>query len=221
MKFIIDFNNNWNNFLNEEFYKPYFKELENKVYDSYNKDVCFPLFENIFNAYKYTDLLDIKVVIIGQDPYHDYNQAHGLSFSVLNGIIPPSLKNIYKEIIDEYGILNSSNGDLTNWSMQGVFLLNRTLTVKSHNANSHKNYGWMTFTENTIKYINEKKKNVVYLLWGKDATILEKYIDKTSNLVLTAPHPSPLSSYRGFFGCNHFKLCNEYLKSTNQKEIIW
>lgn len=220
-KMIINFKNNWNDFLNTEFNKDYFKDLSKKVDEAYQNDICFPKSDEIFNAFKYCDLNDVKVVIIGQDPYHDFNQAHGLAFSVLNGVLPPSLKNIYKEIENEFGSVINCNGNLTNWANQGVFLLNRTLTVKAHQANSHKNFGWSEFTLNTIKYLGKTKKNVVYMLWGQDAINLQKYIDSKTNLVLTSPHPSPLSSYRGFFGNNHFKLCNEYLKSKEEKEVIW
>lgn len=212
----------WKDFFDCEKNKDYYQKLMDFVNDQYQTNTIFPKKEDIFNAFKYTELSDLKVVIIGQDPYHNYNQAHGLAFSVNeHSPIPPSLKNIYKELELEYNTVIDQNGDLTYLAHQGVFLLNTVLTVKLNEANSHKNIGWETFTDNAIKFINENKKNVVYILWGNNAISKKKFIDQSNNLILTSPHPSPLSCYRGFLGNNHFKKSNEYLKSKNIPEIQW
>ncbi len=178
---------------------------------------------DIFNALKYTSYSDVKVVILGQDPYHGPNQAHGLAFSVQKGVTPPpSLVNIYKEIEAEYGItMPKDYGCLTSWAKQGVLLLNTTLTVRAHNANSHKDAGWQIFTDNVIKKINEREKPCVFLLWGNNAIKKSSFIDKSKHLVLSCPHPSPLSAYRGFFGCNHFKLANQFLLENGMSPIDW
>lgn len=215
-------NNGWLDFFQEEMKKEYFVELQKYIDMEYQNNIIYPSYEDIYNAFKYCDLKNVKVVIIGQDPYHEPNQAHGLAFSVNEGIaLPPSLKNIYKEISDEFNITMSNNGDLSGWAKQGVFLLNTVLTVRQHQANSHKQKGWEQFTDNAISYLNKNRKNVVYLLWGKPAMEKVKLIDKNNNLILTSPHPSPLSSYRGFFGNNHFIKANQYLLDTNQEQIDW
>lgn len=215
-------NNKWNDFLNQESDKEYFQNLINFINKEYDNKIIYPKKDDIFNAFKLTDLDDLKVVIIGQDPYHEPNQAHGLAFSVLEGVkVPPSLKNIYREIEDEFNCIMIDNGNLSYLAEQGVFLINTVLTVEAHKANSHKNIGWEIFTDNVIKYINSKKKNVVYLLWGAPAISKSKFINAEENYILTSPHPSPLSAYRGFLGNNHFKLCNEYLVNTSQTPIVW
>lgn len=185
--------------------------------------VIFPAKENIFNAFKYTELDNLKVVILGQDPYHNYNQAHGLAFSVQKGVdIPPSLQNIYKELarsIPEFKIPN--HGYLVDWAKQGVFLLNTTLTVEAHKANSHKDIGWETFTDTVISKISENKHNVVFMLWGSHARKKKVLIDSSKHLILESTHPSPLSAHRGFLGCNHFVDCNKYLIEKKDQKIDW
>ncbi|MCR5608410.1 MAG: uracil-DNA glycosylase [Lachnospiraceae bacterium] len=202
--------NTWKYFFRQEKEKEYLKKLEVFVKDQYSKTTVFPAYENIFNAYRYTKPKDIKAVILGQDPYHNVGQAHGLAFSVNKGVaLPPSLVNIYKELEDDLGIKTPDHGFLEKWAMQGVMLLNTVLTVRAHEANSHKGMGWETFTDNTIKYINELDQPIVFLLWGSPAQQKAKFLNNKNHLVLKAPHPSPLSAYRGFFGCKHFSMTNE------------
>ncbi len=222
----------WKPFLDSEFEKPYFKELSNFLHDAYAKKTIFPPKQKVFRAFS-TDLNQVKVVILGQDPYHTPGAAHGLAFSVPDAQpIPPSLKNIYKEIEDEYqNILpkedfsamqkRHESGNLNNWQKQGVLLLNNVLTVEAHHAGSHRGHGWETFTEEAIKYLNAQKEGLVFLLWGRDARNKAKLINRSRHLVLEAPHPSPLSAYAGFFGCGHFKKCNDYLKAHGLKQINW
>lgn len=184
--------------------------------------VIYPPTEQVFNAFKYTEFADVKVVILGQDPYHGVNQAHGLAFSVnKNTAIPPSLKNIYKEIAEDIGVLPPTHGDLTHWAEQGVLLLNTVLTVQANQANSHRNQGWEVFTDAVIKSLNDAKQPIVFLLWGSAAQQKATLINTDKHTILTAPHPSPLSAYRGFFGCKHFSRTNETLISNGQKPIIW
>lgn len=202
------------------------------MHDAYAKKTIFPPKQKVFRAFS-TDLNQVKVVILGQDPYHTPGAAHGLAFSVPDAQpIPPSLKNIYKEIEDEYqNILpkedfsamqkRHKSGNLNNWQKQGVLLLNNVLTVEAHHAGSHRGHGWETFTEEAIKYLNVQKQSLVFLLWGRDARNKAKLIDRSKHLVLEAPHPSPLSAYAGFFGCGHFKKCNDYLKAHGLKQISW
>ncbi len=219
MKF---FNNSWDEALEDEFEKDYFKSLLEKVDEEYQKHTVYPPRGKIFSAFKHCDLKDVKVVILGQDPYHEEGQAHGMCFSVMPGIdTPPSLKNIYKELNSEFGFPVPNNGYLVPWSDQGVFLLNTTLTVRAHQANSHSTYGWQKFTDRVIEEINKQDKPVVFLLWGRNAISKAKFINQTKHLVLTSAHPSPLSAYQGFLGNNHFKKCNEFLKSKNRGEINW
>lgn len=216
--------NTWKNFFKNENKKEYFIELIDKVDKEYKEKVCYPDYENIFKIFEIVPLNEIKVVIIGQDPYHGPGQAMGLSFSVPNGQeIPPSLVNIFKEIKLEYedNFDLPKNGDLTSWAKQGVFLLNNTLTVEAHKANSHKDYGWNEFTDNVIKYIDKQNFNKVFVLWGNFAKNKATLIDNDNSLILKSPHPSPLSANKGFFGNNHFKKINEYLKDNNLKEINW
>ena len=212
----------WEASLAAEFKKPYYKELYTKVKSEYETSVVYPPSEEIFTAFSLTDLSDVKVLILGQDPYHEPGQAHGLSFSVKPGIqIPPSLMNIYKELHDELGLYIPNNGYLTKWADQGVLMLNTVLTVRAHNANSHKGIGWEEFTDAAIKALNELDKPIVYMLWGSNAGSKAQMLNNNKQLVLKAPHPSPLSSYRGFFGCNHFIKCNEFLKANGLSEIDW
>ncbi|WP_457743618.1 uracil-DNA glycosylase [Sulfurimonas sp.] len=212
----------WKNILQEEFTKSYFFSLKAFLLEEEKKSTVFPSNKNIFNAYNTTKFEDVKVVIIGQDPYHGENQAHGLAFSVLKGNkIPPSLVNIFKELNSDIGCAIPQSGELLKWANQGVFLINAVLSVRAHSAGSHRNKGWENFTDATIKAINNKLDNIVFILWGKPAQMKEKFIDETKHLVLKAPHPSPLSSYRGFFGSKPFSQTNIYLKEHGKKEIDW
>lgn len=212
----------WESVLSEEFKKPYYSSLYKKIKTEYESTVVYPPSNEIFTAFNLTDIDKVKVLILGQDPYHEPGQAHGLSFSVKPGIqIPPSLLNIYKELHDELGLYIPNNGYLTKWADQGVLMLNTVLTVRAHNANSHKGLGWEEFTDAAIKALNELDKPVVYMLWGSPAQRKAQMLNNKKQLVLKAPHPSPLSSYRGFFGCNHFIKCNEYLKANGLSEIDW
>lgn len=204
--------------------KPYFKQiLDFLACESAKGKVIFPTKENIFNAFKYTELDNLKVVILGQDPYHNYNQAHGLAFSVQKGVdIPPSLQNIYKELARSIPEFKTPNhGYLVDWAKQGVFLLNTTLTVEAHKANSHKDIGWETFTDTVINKISENKHNVVFMLWGSHARKKKVLIDSSRHLILESTHPSPLSAHRGFLGCNHFVDCNKYLIEKKDQKIDW
>ena len=212
----------WDAALASEFKKPYYKQLYTKIKSEYETRVVYPPSEEIFTAFGLTDLDDVKVLILGQDPYHEVGQAHGLSFSVKPGIqIPPSLQNIYKELKDEMGLYIPNNGYLTKWASQGVLMLNTVLTVRSGMANSHKGIGWEQFTDAAIEALNKLDKPIVYMLWGSNAQSKEKMLNNKKQLVLKAPHPSPLSAYRGFFGCNHFIKCNEFLKANGISEIDW
>jgi uracil-DNA glycosylase len=211
----------WQDFLQSEFAKPYFKQLSNFLHEAYQNTTVYPPKQQVFSAFT-TDLNQVKVVILGQDPYHEPKQAHGLAFSVQDGIrIPPSLLNIYKEIQAEYAKPIPKSGKLTRWQEQGVLLLNNVLTVEAHKAGSHRGQGWETFTENCIKYLNETRPHLVFILWGRDARNKAKIIDKTKHLVLESAHPSPLSAHNGFFGNNHFKLCNQKLAEWGIPEIDW
>lgn len=219
MKF---FNNGWDKVLEDEFEKTYFQDLLNKVDEEYSKYKVYPARGKIFSALTNCDINDVKVVILGQDPYHEEGQAHGMSFSVLPGVaIPPSLKNIYKEIENEYGFTAPNHGYLMKWAKQGVLLLNATLTVREHQANSHAKFGWQKFTDRVIQEVAKQNKPVVFILWGNNAISKEKFIDKTKHLVLKSVHPSPLSAYAGFFGNNHFKLANDFLRNNRREEIDW
>lgn len=213
----------WYQFLASEFKSSYMKNLDLFLKSEVdNGKKIFPKKSDIFNALKFTPLNDVKVVIIGQDPYHGENQAHGLSFSVLPGIkSPPSLVNIYKEIQSEYDLKIPNNGHLKSWADQGVLLLNCVLTVEASKANSHQKKGWELFTDKIVDILNENCSEIVFILWGSYAQTKGKDIDENKHYVLKGPHPSPLSAYRGFFGCNHFKLANEYLISKNKKPINW
>lgn len=214
----------WSDILAEEKQKPYFKQiLDFLANETSSGKVIFPLKENIFNAFKYTELDNLKIVILGQDPYHNYNQAHGLAFSVQKEIdVPPSLRNMYKELSNSLeGFDIPDHGCLTKWAEQGVFLLNTTLTVEAHKANSHKDIGWQIFTDTVIEKISRHKEHVVFMLWGSHARKKKNLIDSSKHLILESTHPSPLSAHRGFLGCNHFKMANEYLNSIGKPMIDW
>lgn len=214
--------NDWDNILKEEFNKKYYLELREFLKHEYKNGLIFPDMHDIFNALKYTSYKDTKVVILGQDPYHDQSQAHGLAFSVKPNIpTPPSLLNIYKELNNELGIFIPNNGYLISWAKQGVLLLNTVLTVKAHMANSHKNKGWEIFTDNIIRYLNKRNEPIIFVLWGANARSKKRLIDTSKHYILEAPHPSPLSAHRGFFGCNHFKKINEILEKLNKEKINW
>lgn len=212
----------WQEFFNKERVLPYYVQLKEKVDLDYKNYVCYPPHNLILNAFKLTPLNEVKVVIMGQDPYHNPNQAMGLAFSVPNGEkLPPSLRNIYKEIENEYGKKMVDNGDLTYLAKQGVLLLNSLLSVKKNQPLSHQNYGYETLIENVIKVLNEDNNPKVFILWGNSAKTIKRLITNSNHYVLTSAHPSPLSAYHGFFGNNHFKLTNEFLKNNNLKQINW
>ncbi|MFN3758631.1 MAG: uracil-DNA glycosylase [Algoriphagus aquaeductus] len=218
----VKIEDSWKNSLNEIFQADFFKELTHFVKQEYQSNQVFPPGKEIFNAFWHCPLPAVKVVILGQDPYHGINQAHGLSFSVKPGIpFPPSLLNIFKEIKRDLGLDMPPNGDLTRWADQGVFLLNATLTVRANQAGSHQNRGWETFTDEVIKCINRDRSGVVFMLWGAYAQKKDDLIDPVKHLVLKAPHPSPLSAHRGFLGCGHFSKANAYLKQNQQTPIFW
>lgn len=214
--------NDWLLPLSSEFKKPYYKELYSFVKNEYQTRIVYPPSEDIFNAYSHTPLSEVKVLILGQDPYHEPGQAHGLSFSVNPKVpAPPSLVNIYKELNSDLGLKIPNNGYLTKWADQGVMLLNTVLTVRAHQAFSHAKHGWEEFTDATIRVLNEQDRPIVYMLWGKPAQEKAKMLTNKNHLVLFAPHPSPLSAYRGFFGCKHFSKANEFLAARGVKPIDW
>ena len=212
----------WQEVLQTEFDKPYFENLVGFVKQEYASNTIFPPAGQIFNAFNTCPFNNVKVVILGQDPYHGPGQAHGLCFSVNDGIqFPPSLQNIFKEITSDLGIPAPKTGNLTRWAEQGVLLLNATLTVRASQAGSHQGKGWEEFTDAVIKTISEKAENVVFILWGSYAIKKKSLINASKHCILTAPHPSPLSSYRGFFGCKHFSQTNTYLASKGKTPIEW
>ena len=214
--------NDWDLALSDEFEKDYFLRIQEFIDEEYSTKTVYPPYGEIFNAFKLTPLDNVKVVILGQDPYHEAGQAHGLAFSTPDGRpIPRSLKNIFKEINDEYDYPIPESGCLEKWAKQGVFLLNTVLTVEDGNANSHSKCGWQTFTDNVIKTLNDQSQPIVFMLWGKQAEKKKELITNENHLVLVTSHPSPFSARRGFLGCNHFRLANEYLKDNGQKEIDW
>jgi len=215
--------NDWLPALSGEFSKDYYKELFSFVKKEYATHVVYPPADDIFNALHLTPLKNVKVLILGQDPYHEPGQAHGLSFSVLPGKAdtPPSLVNIYKELNDDLGCKIPNNGYLKKWADQGVLLLNTVLTVRAHQANSHQGKGWEKFTDAIIKAVNEKDAPVVFMLWGRPAQTKKAMLNNPKHLILEAPHPSPLSAYRGFFGCKHFSKCNEFLVQNGLEPIDW
>lgn len=214
--------NDWLEPLSGEFRKGYYSQLYNFVKDEYSKTVVYPPAEDIFNAFHFTPLKDVKVLLLGQDPYHNEHQAHGLSFSVQPGQdIPPSLVNIYKELHDDLGCYIPNNGYLKKWADQGVLLLNTVLTVRAHQANSHQGHGWEQFTDAVIQAVNAQDRPIVYMLWGAPARRKKAMLTNPKHLILEAPHPSPLSAYRGFFGCKHFSKANEFLKASGVEPIDW
>ena len=214
--------NDWLEPLSSEFRKGYYSQLYNFVKYEYSKTVVYPPAEDIFNAFHFTPLKDVKVLLLGQDPYHNEHQAHGLSFSVQPGQdIPPSLVNIYKELHDDLGCYIPNNGYLKKWADQGVLLLNTVLTVRAHQANSHQGHGWEQFTDAVIQAVNAQDRPIVYMLWGAPARRKKAMLTNPKHLILEAPHPSPLSAYRGFFGCKHFSKANEFLKASGLEPIDW
>ncbi|BAV95180.1 uracil-DNA glycosylase [Ichthyobacterium seriolicida] len=218
----VKINPSWKKHLNDEFEKPYFKKLIEFVKDEYSKHRVYPNGKEIFSAFDKCCFEDTRIVILGQDPYHGPNQANGLCFSVKKGIpLPPSLQNIFKEIKDDLGIDIPNHGDLEHWAKQGILLLNSILTVRDGMPGSHQNKGWEIFTDAVIKIINEKKRDVVFMLWGAYAQKKAHFIDREKHFVLSSTHPSPLSAHRGFLGCKHFSNANNYLKSKNTKCINW
>ena len=211
----------WKPFLQSEFAQPYFQELSTFLHEAYATKTIFPPKTQVFRAFT-TDLGAVKVVILGQDPYHTPGAAHGLAFSVPDSQpIPPSLVNIYREIDAEYGHHANPTGNLTNWQRQGVLLLNNVLTVEAHRAGSHRGHGWETFTEAVIRYLNDQRPHLVFLLWGRDARSKKPLIDASRHLILESPHPSPLSAHSGFFGNNHFRLANQFLEQHDLTPIEW
>ncbi len=214
--------NDWLEPLSGEFQKPYYRELYTFVRQEYREHVIYPPAEDLFQAFHLTPLSNAKVVILGQDPYHEPGQAHGLCFSVKPGVgTPPSLANIYKELADDLGCRIPNNGYLVKWAEQGVLLLNTILTVRAHAAFSHRGRGWETFTDAAIRVLNEVDRPLVFLLWGKPAQEKKVLLNNPKHLILTAPHPSPLSAYRGFFGCRHFSRANAFLKEHGIEPIDW
>lgn len=215
--------NDWLEYIQDEFRKPYYKELYQFVRQEYNTHVIYPPADDIFNAFHFTPLSKVKVLILGQDPYHGEHQAHGLCFSVLpdQTEIPPSLQNIYKELQDDLGCYIPNNGYLKKWADQGVLMLNTVLTVRAHQAGSHQGKGWEQFTDAIIQAVNAQDRPIVYLLWGKPAQSKIPMLTNSKHLILKAPHPSPLSAYRGFFGCRHFSQTNEFLNNNGIEPIDW
>lgn len=214
--------NDWLVALKEEFRQPYYKKLFQTVNEEYRTRQIFPPADDIFNAFHLTPLHEVKVVILGQDPYHGTGQAHGLCFSVRPGVeIPPSLVNIYKELHDDLGCSIPNHGCLTKWAKQGVLLLNTVLTVRAHQANSHKGIGWEEFTDAAIRKLNEQDRPIVFILWGRPAQAKKTMLHNPKHLILEAPHPSPLSAYRGFFGSRPFSQANRFLEAQGIKPIDW
>ena len=212
----------WLQALQDEFRQPYYKQLFQKVNEEYRTQRIFPPADDIFNAFHYTPLGQVKVVIFGQDPYHGENQAHGLCFSVKPGVdIPPSLVNIYKELHDDLGCAIPSHGYLTKWAKQGVLMMNTVLTVRAHQANSHRGIGWESFTDAAIRVLNEQDRPIVFILWGRPAQMKKSMLTNPKHLILEAPHPSPLSSYRGFLGSKPFSKTNEFLAAHGIETIDW
>jgi uracil-DNA glycosylase len=214
--------NDWLPAIKGEFQKPYYKKLHQTVMEEYQTRQIFPEADDLFNAFHLTPLKDVKVVIFGQDPYHNVGQAHGLCFSVKPGVeIPPSLVNIYKELQDDLGCYVPNNGYLVKWAKQGVLLLNTVLTVRAHQANSHRGIGWEEFTDAAIRILNEQDRPIVFILWGRPAQMKKAMLNNPKHLILEAPHPSPLSSYRGFFGSKPFSKTNQFLQQHGLEPIDW
>ncbi len=219
---MVNIGNRWDEILADEFKKDYYLNLREFLKREYGQYTVYPPMNDIFNSLKYADYDNIKAVIIGQDPYHEPNQAHGLAFSVKKGCpIPPSLKNIYAELEADLGIPPCSHGELTQWAKQGVLLLNNALTVRRGQANSHRGKGWEMLTDRIIQCVNKKTEPVVYLLWGANAREKTKIINNPRHLILTAAHPSPLSAYNGFFGCRHFSKADKFLEENGVEPVDW
>ncbi len=219
---MINLGNDWDKLLEEEFKKDYYLNLREYLKAEYSSQRIYPSMHDIYNALKYTAYKDTRAVILGQDPYHGAGQAHGLCFSVKRDVTPPpSLKNIFKELNAEYGIPEPKSGELTGWARQGVLLLNTTLTVREGRPQSHKGQGWEMLTDKIISLLNDKATPVVFILWGSNARAKKQLITNRSHLILESAHPSPLSAYNGFFGCNHFIKANEFLRSAGLGEIDW
>ena len=212
----------WGRELAGDFEKPYFRDLTEKVRHAYDTTIVYPQGSKIFNAFNLTPFDEVKVVILGQDPYHNEGQAMGLSFSVPDGMeLPPSLHNIYTELESDMGLPAPATGDLTEWARQGVFLLNTILTVRAHSPKSHRGWGWETFTDEVIKLLSKKRRNLVFILWGSEAQKKAFLINPHEHLILKGVHPSPLSAYRGFFGKNYFSRANAYLVAHGKSPILW
>lgn len=220
---MAEINNDWLPVMKPEFAKPYYRDLYKFIKTEYQSRVIYPPAGDIFNALHLTPLSEVKVLILGQDPYHNEHQAHGLSFSVLpdQKEIPPSLVNIYTELQNDLGCYIPNNGYLVKWAEQGVLLLNTVLTVRAHQANSHQGKGWEQFTDAIIRAVNEQDRPIVYMLWGRPAQMKRSMLTNPKHLILTAPHPSPLSAYRGFFGCKHFSQANDFLVQNGSTPIDW
>ena len=219
---MIKLGNDWDNILADEWSKPYYRQLHDFLKSEYSKTRIYPDMYDIFNALRYTSFENTRAVIIGQDPYHGPGQAHGLCFSVKKGVpLPPSLVNIYKEITDDLGVAMPQHGDLTGWARQGVLLLNTVLTVRAGQPNSHKDKGWEIFTDRVISELDRKETPVVFLLWGANAERKARVITNPIHKKLITVHPSPLSAYRGFFGCRHFSKANKILSESGQEPIKW
>jgi len=212
----------WRKILEDEIESDYFRDLEKFLEREWEKETVFPPKNQIFSALKLTPYSEVKVLVLGQDPYHDENQAHGLAFSVQNGVkLPPSLRNIYKELESDLDISPSRSGNLESWAKQGLLLINTVLTVRAHQANSHAGRGWEIFTDAIIKKLNNKTEPVIFLLWGGNAAKKVPLIDSEKHIIITSPHPSPLSAYRGFFGSKPFSQINQILKESNNSQIDW
>ena len=219
---MVNIGNSWDGLLSDQFEADYYKNIRAFLKTEYSKYTVYPDMYDIFNALKATDYNDVKAVILGQDPYHGEGQAHGMCFSVRRGVeLPPSLKNIYKELKEELGLYIPDNGYLEKWARQGVLLLNASLTVRDGEANSHKGKGWEKLTDKIVSRLNERNEPVIFLLWGNDAKKKAECITNPQHIMLDAAHPSPLSASRGFFGCGHFKKVNNMLSAMNKTEIDW
>lgn len=219
---MVELHNEWDAILKDEFEKDYYIKIRKFLANEYRSRTVYPDMYDIFNALKYTSFSEVKAVIIGQDPYHEPNQAHGLSFSVQKGVeIPPSLVNIYKELEDDLGIKPPSHGNLVTWAKQGVLLLNATLTVRAHEANSHAGIGWQIFTDRVISLLNESPSPIAFLLWGANARRKKELITNRKHFIIESAHPSPLSAYRGFFGSRPFSKINQFLERNGRTPIDW
>ncbi len=219
---MIQFGNDWDEVLHDQVQAPYFQDIIKQLNLEYRKYSCFPPPELVFHALRATAFADVRAVILGQDPYHGEGQAHGLCFSVRRGVAaPPSLQNIYKELQSDLGLPIPSHGELTDWTRQGVLLLNSILSVRAHAPMSHASLGWQRFTDTVIARLNQREQPIVFLLWGSPARAKRSLITSPHHLILEAPHPSPLSAHRGFFGCRHFSRCNAFLRERGMAEIDW